>query len=89
VWAAAPYNVKKGTWCRECYRLGKYLTLDEMKSIAESRGGKCLSDKYFDSVTKLKWQCKEGHVWDAQPSAIKAGSWCPKCAINYRAEKKD
>ena len=51
-----------------------------MQTIAEQRGGKCLSEKYVNNHTKLKWQCKKGHVWDAIPHGIKKGQWCPYCA---------
>ena len=34
-----------------------------MQELAKARGGKYLSDRYIDAKTKMKWQCKEGHVW--------------------------
>ena len=57
--------------------------------LAEERGGKCLSTKYINAHTKLKWQCKESHVWEATPDKIKQGSWCPKCAGNVRLTIED
>ena len=44
------------------------------------RGGKCLSDAYIDSSVPLKWQCKEGHIWEARSPEMKRGHWCPECA---------
>lgn len=41
-----------------------------MQKIAESKGGKCLSEKYVINNSKLKWQCKEGQIWDAVPDSI-------------------
>ena len=52
--------------------------IDEMKTIAKDRGGLCLSDKYANVQTKLKWQCSKGHIWEAIPKNIKRGSWCGK-----------
>ena len=60
----------------------KKLTIEEMRSIAEERGGKCLSDVYVHYHRKLLWECAEGHQWEATPSNIKKGSWCPHCAQN-------
>ena len=52
-----------------------------MREIATQRGGKCLSDKYRNIDTKLKWECKNGHIWEATPNNVKNNnSWCPKCA---------
>ncbi len=52
-----------------------------MQKIAESRGGKCFSKKYINNRTKLKWKCKEGHIWEATPSNIKRGQWCRVCSM--------
>src|SRR3989339_104213 len=84
IWKAKPGNIKSGKWCPKCayeyiasLRRGNISDMDE---IAKRRGGKCLSDKYINVDTKLKWQCQNGHTWEAIPSSIKRGSWCPKCA---------
>jgi len=79
VWESRPTNIIKGHWCTQCAGLKK-LTIEEMRGLAESRGGKCLSSEYVNAHTKLKWQCKEGHVWEARPYDIKQGRWCPRCA---------
>lgn len=57
-----------------------------MKALAEERGGKCLSEEYVSQTRKLKWQCSDGHTWEAVPNSIKQGSWCPYCNINYGEE---
>ena len=78
-WEATPDNIKRGTWCPQC--AGKQPgTIEEMRAIAEARGGKCLSSEYVNSDTKLQWECSEGHTWGAVPSSIKWGTWCPQCA---------
>ena len=59
----------------------KRLTIEDMRSIAESRGGKCLSVKYLSNKTKLLWQCDKGHEWLARPDGVKnSGYWCLECA---------
>ncbi|MEE9378599.1 MAG: hypothetical protein V3V33_11270, partial [Candidatus Lokiarchaeia archaeon] len=62
--------------------------LKAMKDLAKKRGGFCLSNQYLNARTKLKWKCREGHVWKAIPDSIKRGSWCPKCAIKLKANKR-
>jgi hypothetical protein len=64
------------------------LTIKDMQCIAAKRGGKCLSDKYT-SNTKLLWECAEGHQWEALPSNIKKGTWCPTCARLKRTRYKN
>jgi hypothetical protein len=78
VWEARPGNIKNGTWCPICGGSMR-LTIKEMKSIARKRHGKCISKKYVNAKTKLKWRCKEGHEWEALPNNIKRGGWCPTC----------
>lgn len=78
-WHAQPASIKGGYWCPYCAG-NKRLTIEEMKRIAIKRGGKCLSDKYKGSHSRLKWQCKKGHRWKAQASSVKQGTWCPICA---------
>ena len=56
------------------------MTIEEMQNIALKKGGKCLSKNYLNRKTKLTWECKEGHVWEATPASVKSGSWCPKCS---------
>ncbi len=83
VWENKPANIKRGQWCPECAGLNK-MSIEEMQNIAEKRGGKCLSKKYINNYTKLRWQCVNKHIWEASPSSIKRGSWCPKCAHNEK-----
>ena len=77
-WEATPSSIKSGSWCPVCANTIK-LTIEEMHAIALERGGKCLSNSYHDNKIKLKWGCSKGHEWEAQPSNIKHGQWCPKC----------
>ena len=89
-WNAIPSSVKKGTWCKLCSHLksgdSQRLSIKEMQQIAKDRGGKCLSKKYVNFNTKLKWECIEGHNWLSAPSSIKRGSWCPKCKSYFNEE---
>jgi len=79
IWKATQENVKRGSWCPVCCGTLK-LNIKEIKELAKSRGGECLSDKYVNGKTKLKWRCKEGHTWFSRPVKVKnANRWCPYC----------
>lgn len=78
-WSSAPSSIKSGVWCPHCANNIKG-NLEELKSIATSRGGKCISTKYVNTHSKLRWECKEKHQWENSPVSIKRGQWCPKCA---------
>ena len=66
-------------------------TIQEMRHIASARGGKCLSDRYINTSTKLKWRCAEGHIWSAIPLNVIKGSWCshPTCVGRKISKSKD
>ena len=57
----------------------KIPTIENMRELAKLRQGKCLSEKYTNSFIKLKFECKEKHIWKTTPCSIKSGHWCPKC----------
>lgn len=78
-WSTAPATIRKGSWCPDCAGVRR-LTLEQMREIARSRGGDCLSPRYTNSATKLKWRCAAGHEWSAVPLHIKKGHWCPFCS---------
>lgn len=86
-WEATLSMVKSGTWCPYCAKK-VILTIKEMQELAAKRGGRCLSSKYINSQTKLHWECKHGHVFEASPSHIKTSkSWCPICGYKIVSEK--
>jgi hypothetical protein len=60
----------------------------ELHALAASRGGNVLSDYYMNGATKRRWRCAEGHEWEAIPSSIKRGSWCPICGDKRAATKR-
>ena len=84
-WKTAANNIKSGKWCPKCAG-HLHLTIEEMKRIAKKRNGKCLSKKYYNNNTKLKWKCSENHQWESTPQSIKSGAWCPKCHFFYNEE---
>lgn len=97
VWDATPENIlgnkaKKGTWCPECAdetrNAKNRSTIQDMHELAKLNIGLCLSTKYKNASSKLKWKCKKGHIWDAVPNSVQQGSWCPTCWSLRRGKSK-
>ncbi len=84
-WEATPSAIKHGSWCPTCAGNAKP-TIEDMQNVANERGGKCLSDTYVNSQTKLQWECGEGHQWEATPNKVKSGRWCPECYNKTRSK---
>jgi hypothetical protein len=90
-WGATPFSVREGKWCAICAREEhSEAWLPAMRALARERGGQCLSETYVNSRIKLRWQCAQGHVWEATPACIRvAGSWCPVCVHDSRRRTMD
>jgi thiol-disulfide isomerase/thioredoxin len=88
IWEAAPRLIRHfGIWCTKCNKINKTAkALKRLQKIAKEHGGKCLSKKYINSHTHLKWQCKNGHTWKTAPRNIIEGNWCRKCHNNRGKE---
>jgi hypothetical protein len=91
-WKTTPTTIKNGSWCPICSRnkqLSKTrLTIDAMQTLAKKRDGECLSEVYTNNRTKLLWECREGHTWEATPHGIKKGTWCPECYVSLLIRRK-
>lgn len=77
-WSATPSGIISGHWCPRCGG-SQPRTIQDMRRVAAARDGECLSRTYRNAVTKLRWRCKDGHIWSAVPSSVMTGSWCPTC----------
>jgi len=89
-WRDTPANVKHGRlWCPTCRIYNRQTQkLAEMRKLAASRGGKCLSLEYTRADVNMKWMCKNGHEWFARPANVKRGNWCQNCHIERLARQK-
>lgn len=87
IWEARPREIKRGIWCPTCG--SNKLTIEDMHKLAKSNNGRCLSKVYIRSNMSLTWQCDKGHIWEARPSNIKAGTWCPACAGTIKKTIQD
>lgn len=83
------------TWCPICAGTFRITTkkqiedkLNELRVIAKSKGGKCLSTTYINSKKKLKFQCANGHKWETSAYVIKSGAWCNTCAVKKVSDEQ-
>lgn len=96
VWETSGGSIKGGkTWCPICAGTFRITTkelieekLNELRNIAESKGGECLSTTYINSKKKLKFQCKNGHKWETSAYVIKNGAWCNACAVKKVSDEQ-
>ena len=69
---------------------GKRYTIEECKDIALQKGGKCLSNDYKNTHTKMKWECHNGHTWETSfTNIINMNAWCPYCVKNKKLTLKE
>lgn len=79
VWDALLTNIiHGGNWCPRCTGYFDY-SVESITALAEGRGGTCLSDEYVNCITKMRFKCERGHVWETTPRLVQYGSWCPHC----------
>jgi hypothetical protein len=75
---AAAVRLRRGQWCPYCS--GRHLSIGDMRTLAQSFGGKCLSRRYVASKAILRWECDKGHQFYLPHSKVKQGRWCQVCA---------
>jgi len=66
----------------------KKIIIDTPKEFAITKGGRCKSDVYVRSKSKLEWECSEGHSWMATWDNVRRGKWCPECAAVRRGKNR-
>jgi len=88
-WELTGAHVLAGVWCRMCFHDTMRLSIDHAHEAARARGGRCLSDQYVNSNSKLRWLCDRGHEWKAALSTIRRGHWCQQCAGMARISNRN
>jgi hypothetical protein len=84
-WFAPWSRVRKGQWCRRCAVKARSRTIEQMRELAISRGGRCLSPSYPGAHGAIEWECSLQHIWRATANSVWRGSWCPECARTRRS----
>lgn len=78
-WMSTPQNVRDGRWCISCGR--RKSKLNKIIQIIESKGGKCLTDSYYNQNSLISVRCQNGHIWTTKYLYLQRGTWCPKCTL--------
>lgn len=79
-WYASPSHIlHSNSWCPKCAGVLP-LNIAVFISYAQKRRGTCLTKRYKNSSTKLRFKCKEGHTWETKAINIIQSHWCPYCA---------
>jgi hypothetical protein len=88
-WEAILGNIRgNGAWCPQCNSRTLKLSLRDAQQAAAERGGECLSTRYVNTNTKMRWRCAEGHEWEAILLSIRNhGTWCASCSL-FKREKE-
>jgi len=91
-WLATPHDlITAGSWCPKCANRTRNehrkFSIEIFNKIANEKGGKCLSNEYIGITSRLKFICKEGHIWTTAGNNIMAGKWCPECGHKHTGEK--
>ena len=86
-WEATAEAVKNlKTWCPHCAGMTPR-TLDELRFIAESRGGRLLSTVYKNVDTTYNFECVLGHRFSNMFKKVEGGQWCPTCNKGHISEE--
>jgi hypothetical protein len=77
-------RLRQRKWCRLCYLAKRdnklKFTVDDMRRVAQDRGGDCLSTAYRGMKVKLQWECREHGEFVATPNnVVHNNEWCPDC----------
>ena len=77
---SAKYNViSNGSGCPYCSGKARK-TPNDYKLLANKKGFLWLGPEVPNNRTKTKWECPEGHVWEAPYGRIAIGQGCPYCS---------
>jgi hypothetical protein len=88
-WEARVSHVTRGSWCPKCAGTEKH-SIERYIQIAKERGGECLTKKYKNQDSKLKFKCSNGHTWLTSGSSIlHSETWCPHCSRNILLKISD
>ena len=74
---------KRGHRCPKCMG-NQRKTINEIIQIAQSRGEKCLSKSYKNSIEKLLFECQFGHKFKMSWAHYSKGHSCKLCSVINR-----
>lgn len=78
-WDAAYGTISRGRGCPHCAGKARK-TVEDYRALAKARGFQLVSNVApANTATKTRWQCSNGHQWDAHYQNIRNGKSCPFC----------
>ena len=86
-WSAVLGSITgNGSWCPKCS--GNFArSLDELRVVAESRGGKLISNEYKGVDATYQFTCILGHEFSNMFKKVEGGQWCPTCNRGTKSEE--
>jgi hypothetical protein len=75
-WTALAAAIVGGRWCPECDERSS--AREAARAKASELGGRFVSE-YRDQLSRMKWECAEGHRFELSAAAVRRGRWCPEC----------
>jgi thiol-disulfide isomerase/thioredoxin len=73
--------------CKKCIKRKKH-NIEDIRHIAESRGGKLISTSFKNVSDKLLFECQYGHQFSLiVKNLISKNNWCNRCDIIYSSEE--
>lgn len=81
IWLAVPI----GTWCPTCAGHGK--GIEDIRTLAEKRGGKLLSTTFIGVDKKYDFKCSLGHSFTMTFAKMQSGQWCSICSKGSKSEE--
>lgn len=90
-WTVPAYNLLRGTGCPACNVARKRKSLEQFRQeVAEINSNVEIIGMYVNTHTPIACRCRTcGYEWMPHPTALLAGSGCPRCAGNAPREKTD
>ena len=87
-WEAIYNSIQRGTGCPIC---AGYMqkTPTDYHMLAAERGFRWLGPEVPNVKTNTRWECGEGHTWEAIYDNIARGRGCPLCAVNLQKMPED
>jgi hypothetical protein len=85
VWQATGHSLLvKNSWCSRCATREYRLDMEDLRRVAQSRGGEVLSTQYLGYEELYQWRCAKQHTWQATYRSVQGGVWCPQCVQEKR-----
>jgi hypothetical protein len=79
--------ISNRSWCKDCAGQTPR-TLEQLRAVAESRGGKLLSTIYVNVDAVYDFECSLGHEFsNSFKHVVGRGQWCPRCNKGSKSEE--